>query len=136
MILVDSSVWIHFFTGASNAAVQSLTHLLSDVSAPIATADLVVFEVLRGFRHNEKLREAEHLLSALPQVQIGGLDVALLSAHNYRALRGKGHTIASSIDVLLASYCIKHGHALLHADQDFDAFETQKGLIVWRGAMH
>jgi predicted nucleic acid-binding protein len=136
MILVDSSVWIDFFTGIDNASVQSLTHLLTDVSAPLATADLVVFEVLRGFRQSAKLREAQQLLCALPHVQLGGLQPALQAASHYRDLRKKSITIASSIDVLLASYCITHGHALLHADQDFDWFQTHYGLMVWHGAMH
>jgi predicted nucleic acid-binding protein len=34
--------------------------------------------------------------------------------------------------VLLASFCIEHEHALLHADRDFDAIEMLRGLKVWR----
>ena len=132
MILVDSSVWIDFFRGAENAAVGQLNALLSDSSSPLGNADLVLFEVLRGFRTTSLSRQAQSLLCDLPQVEIGGMRNAQLAAEHYRALREHGFTIRSPIDVLLASYCITHGHLLLHRDADFDVIETLRGLKVWR----
>ncbi len=132
MILVDSSVWIDFFKGTDNPATQQLTQLLSDNDATVVAADLVIFEVLRGFRHGPDLLAAQRFLSALPQVELGGLDNALLAAEHYRALRAQGYTIRSPIDVLLASYCITHQHTLLHRDADFDVLETLRGLKVWQ----
>ena len=131
MILVDSGVWIDFFKGTDNRATQHLTQLLSDNDATLVAADLVIFEVLRGFRPGPDMRAAQHFLSALPQVELGGLDNALLAAEHYRALRAQGYTIRSPIDVLLASYCITHQHTLLHRDADFDVMETLRGLKVW-----
>ena len=131
MILVDSSVWIDFFNGRSGAAVQCLADLLSDGSAPLGMPDLVLFEVLRGFRHEQDFQAARRVLAALPVVTIGGEDDALRAAHHYRALRASGVTVRSPIDVLLGSYCIEHDHALLHADRDFDVLEAHRGLKVW-----
>jgi len=130
VILVDSSVWIDFFNGASNKAVHQLNLLLQEGSADLATADLVVYEVLRGFRHNKSLMQAQALLTELAQVELGGLDNALRAAEHYRALRGLGHSIRSPIDVLLAAYCIAHDHVLLHRDADFDVLQTLRGLQV------
>lgn len=130
MILVDSSVWIDFFNGASNTAVDRLQSLLNDSSSTLATADLVVYEVLRGFRSSRLLVDARALLSELTQVELGGLANALQAADHYRALRAMGYSIRSPIDVLLASYCITHGHLLLHRDADFDVLQALRGLQV------
>lgn len=132
MILVDSSVWIDFFAGTDNPATQQLQNLLLDSSATLGAADLIVFEVLRGFRSEKNRLQAQAYLSALPQVTLGGLGNALLAAEHYRELRALGYTIRSPIDVLLASYCITHGHLLLHRDADFDVLETLRGLEVWK----
>ena len=132
MILVDSSVLIDFFNGARPPPVRQLEALLADPSAPLAIADLVLYEVLRGFRHERDYLAARNTLARLPRVQIGGDAAALRAADHYRALRMSGRTIRSPIDVLLASYCIEQGHALLHADRDFDAFEGLRGLRAWR----
>ena len=130
MILVDSSVWIDFFNGASNTAVGRLHALLKDSSSTLATADLVVYEVLRGFRSSSALLDAQELMAELTQVELGGLANALQAADHYRALRGMGYSIRSPIDVLLASYCITHGHLLLHRDADFDVLQALRGLQV------
>ena len=132
MILVDASVWIDFFNGHAGEAVLRLTDLLADGSAPLGMPDLVLFEVLRGFRHEQDFQAARRALAALPVVEIGGEEAALRAAQHYRALRAAGAIVASPIDVLLASYCIEHGHALLHADRAFDALESLRGLKVWR----
>ncbi|MBB1076462.1 PIN domain-containing protein [Rhodoferax sp. 4810] len=131
MILVDSSVWIDFFNQQQSSANVKLTELLQDGIATVATADLVVFEVLRGFRSDRALQLARDFLLDLPSVEIGGIDNAVQAAAHDRALRAKGFTIASPIDVLLASYCITHGHTLMHRDADFDVLETLRGLKTW-----
>ena len=130
MILVDSSVWIDFFNGVSNTAVDRLDALLKDSSSTLATADLVVYEVLRGFRSSRALVDAQALMAELTQVELGGLADALQAADHYRALRSMGYSIRSPIDVLLASYCITHGHLLLHRDADFDVLQALRGLQV------
>ena len=131
MILVDSSVWIDYFRNDSTPHTAQLDQWLDTPVVVIGTADLVVFEVVRGFRHDRARIEAQALLLDLPIVEIGGIDNALRAAEHDRALRAKGYTIRSPVDVLLASYCITHGHTLLHRDADFDAFKTLGGLATW-----
>ena len=132
MILVDSSVWIDFFRNTSNASTNRLVKFLQDDEGTIAVADLVVFEVMRGFHQAADQARAKNLLLGLEVVEIGGLENALVAAQHYRELRFRGHTIRSPIDVLLASYCIAQGHYLLHRDADFDLLESLRGLKVWR----
>jgi predicted nucleic acid-binding protein len=133
VILVDSSVWINFFRGAANTATDQLVKLLKGgrLEAEVGVADLVVYEVMRGFDKPKDRERARDLLLAIPVVEIGGLDNALLAAGHYNALRLRGYTVRSPIDVLLASYCITHGHLLLHRDADFDVLQTLRGLQTW-----
>jgi predicted nucleic acid-binding protein len=132
VILVDSSVWIDYFRGASNRPVEQLVAWLKSGDAPVdlGVADLVVFEVMRGFASPIAQRRARDLLLGLDVVEIGGLDNALRAAEHYSALRAQGYTVRSPIDVLLASYCIAQGHMLLHRDADFDVMAALRGLQV------
>ena len=131
MTLVDSSVWIDYFRGLKNLHTERLDELLDQVDEEVGVADLVVFEVLRGFTAPKAQRQAQALLLCTTVVEIGGLDNALQAAALYRRLRETGRTVRSPIDVLLASYCITHGHSLLHRDADFESLKTQGGLDTW-----
>jgi len=131
MILVDASVWIDYFKGVRNAQTEYLDALLAYADDELGVADLVVFEVLRGFSSVKDRHRAQALLLTTRLVEIGGLDNALRAADHYIVLRQKGFTIASPIDVLLASYCITHAHTLLHRDADFDVMQTLRGLKTW-----
>ncbi|MGM0739023.1 MAG: PIN domain-containing protein [Bacteroidota bacterium] len=46
------------------------------------------------------------------------------SATHYRHLRSQGVTIRKTVDMLIASYCIRAGTALLHNDIDFERIAT------------
>lgn len=131
MILVDSSVWIDFFRGQRSASGAVLSQCLADSSVEVGMADLVLFEVMRGFREGPVMRQAQALMRALPQVEIGGTAHALKAAERYRQLRTQGRTVRSPIDVLLASYCITHGHTLLHRDADFESLKSLGDLDTW-----
>ena len=133
MILVDSSVLIDHFRGTTNAQTEQFGRWLSGQDGPqdIGVADLVVFEVVRGFSSAKTQARVRDLLLALEVVEIGGLDNALLAASLYRRLRAQGRTVRSPVDVLLASYCMTHGHVLLHRDSDFESLKTLGGLETW-----
>ncbi len=132
MLVVDSSVWIDFFNNADHPAVDLLQQLLDHGEVRIVVPDLVLFEVLRGFRHEHAHRQARRLMESLSVEDAGGAEVALAAAAHYRSLRAQGVTVRSPIDVLVASFCIERDYALLHRDRDFDAFEDLRGLRSWR----
>jgi predicted nucleic acid-binding protein len=131
MILVDASVWIDFFRDGQSTQSQALARCLGDSSVEVGMADLVLFEVMQGFLEGTLMRKAQTLMSALPQVEIGGTSPVLKAAERYRQLRSRGRTLLSPIDVLLASYCMTHGHTLLHRDADFESLKTLGGLGTW-----
>ena len=131
MLVVDSSVWIDYFNAATHPAADHLGALLHTGEVRIVVPDLVLFEVLRGFRTERALREARLLLDGFDIEPVGGAELARTAAVRYRELRAQGLTIRSGIDVLIASFCIERDYALLHRDRDFRAFESRRGLRGW-----
>ena len=132
MVVVDSSVWIDFFNGGESRARGTLRAMLDDATMDILVPDLVLFEVLRGFRSERDYRQARGLMLSLDQCNLSDTALAQEAAQHYRALRASGYTIRSLIDVLLASFCIRENLTLLHQDADFDIIERVRGLKVWR----
>jgi predicted nucleic acid-binding protein len=131
MLVVDSSVWIDFFNTRNTAAVDELSSLLDDGHIRLVVPDLVLYEVLRGFRHERAMRQARQLLQTLSIETCGGEDVALTAAEHYRHLRAHGITVRSAIDVMVAAFCIERDYLLLHSDRDYDAIAAHRGLRVW-----
>jgi hypothetical protein len=44
--------------------------------------------------------------------------------------RERARTVRKTIDWLIATFCLIHGHSLLHHDRDFDPFEDPLDLQV------
>ncbi|MFP4376835.1 MAG: PIN domain nuclease [Spirochaetales bacterium] len=128
MILVDSSVWIDFFNGVASREVTTLDSLLSTDS--ICIGDLILAEVLQGFRYDEDYRTARELLVELPVYQIMTPELALLGADNYRSLRKRGVTVRKSVDNWIATFCICHQFPLLFSDKDFIPYVEHLGLAL------
>jgi predicted nucleic acid-binding protein len=126
VILVDSSVWIDYFRGRPTAQTDLLEGLLD--SQELAIGDLIFTEVLQGCKLDKEFNEVRRLLARLDLIVLGGEDVMIEAAKNYRKLRNLGITVRGTIDVVLATRCIVSGHQLLHSDRDFDAFEQHLGL--------
>jgi len=117
MILVDSSVWIDYFNGQTTWQTNILDDLLSNV--PIIMGDLILTEILQGFRSDKDYESAKSYLSFLPFHEIGGYQVAINSAQNYRTLRKEGITVRKTIDIVIGTFCILKDLYLLHNDHDF-----------------
>jgi len=126
MILVDSSVWIDFLRGTATSQAQKLDSLLG--VTPLATGDLILTEVLQGCGSDRQFNQVRRLFSSLTLVTLGGPDVALEAARNFRRLRSLGFTARKTIDTVIATRCMLDRHELLHSDRDFDAFEAHLGL--------
>ncbi len=132
MVVVDSSVWIDYFNDQPNPAREVLRRCLREGDTRIVVPDLVLFEVLRGFRGERERRQAEALMLSLAVEATGSVALCLQAAHHYRDLRRVGVTVRSSIDVLVAAFCIERNYLLLHRDRDYLAFEQLRGLRGWR----
>jgi predicted nucleic acid-binding protein len=128
MVVVDTSVWVDYFNGLVTPQTNRLNELLG--TERLLVGDLILAEVLQGFRSDTSFRLARSLLEALEVREIGGREIAVASAQNYRALRARGITVRGTIDTIIATFCIAEGHLLLHSDRDFDPFEDHLGLRV------
>jgi predicted nucleic acid-binding protein len=126
VILVDSSVWIDYFRGTATPQAERLDALLG--TEPIATGDLILAEVLQGFVSDRDFNQARKLLTSLTIVELGGKDVAVQAAKNFRALRAHGVTVRKTIDTIIATRCIESRLPLLYSDRDFDPFVEHLGL--------
>jgi len=129
VIVVDSSVWIGALANTSNPQVEALFAIPDRTQ--ILLGDVVMLEVLRGVRSEAAARKVEADLRRFTLVQMLGTEIAVRAAENYRQLRSLGVTIRNSADLVIGTYCIEHGHQLLHRDRDFDQMESL-GLRVYR----
>jgi predicted nucleic acid-binding protein len=128
MWIVDSSVWIDYFNGVVTPQTDILNESLGQ--RELGVGDIILCEVLQGFQLQHEFESARAALMSLPIFTIGGADIAIKSAENYRALRRSGITIRKTIDCLIATFVIEQGFVLLHNDRDFEPFEQYLGLNV------
>ena len=128
MLVVDTSVWIDYFNGVENPQTDFLNTVLD--KTPILIGDLILAEVLQGFRHDPDFEKVRRAIGKYMQANIVSPVLAVQSARNYRFLRKKGVTVRKTIDSLIATYCIENDHELLHNDSDFDGYEEHLGLRV------
>jgi predicted nucleic acid-binding protein len=128
MLLIDSTVWIDYFNGRVTPQTDYLDRILSDQL--ILVGDLILAEVLQGYRSEAEFEQARQALGRFEQVSLVDPALAVLSARNDRTLRRLGVTARKTIDCLIATYCIENEHSLLHNDSDYDSFEQHLGLKV------
>jgi hypothetical protein len=128
MLVVDTSVWVDYFNGVGNPQTDFLNTILD--STPILIGDLILAEVLQGFRYDPDFEKVRRTLGKFMQESMVTPSLAVQSARNYRFLRQKEITVRKTIDSLIAAYCIENDHQLLHNDSDFDGYEEHLGLQV------
>jgi predicted nucleic acid-binding protein len=126
MTLVDTSVWIDYFRGTATIQTAKLDAILGN--EPLAIGDLMLTEVLQGCTADREFNDVRAMFAALDFVVLGGEDVAVEAARNFRRLRSLGVTTRKTIDTVIATRCIISGYELLHDDRDFDPFEQHLGL--------
>jgi len=128
VILVDSSVWIARLRGYRTPGVEKLE--IAAAQEMVLVGDLILLEVLQGARDEIHARRIERALRAYAVVSILDGKLASVAARNFRTLRGRGITMRKTIDVIIGTFCIEQGHALLHDDRDFAPMEAHLGLKV------
>ena len=128
MVIVDTTVWVDYFQGTRNPETDWLNIELD--RQRLGLTDLILCEALQGVRDDVAAKEVERSLLRLDVFETGGVTLAREAARNYRTLRSRGHTVRKTIDCLIATFCLRGQHSLLHRDRDFDAFEQFLELSV------
>jgi predicted nucleic acid-binding protein len=126
VILVDSSVWIDYLRNADTRETEELERLFG--RERLVIGDVILTEVLQGCTGERRFDQTLELLSDLDLIEIGGREVAIEAARNFRRLRAKGITVRKTIDTLIATRCILDELKLLYSDRDFDPFVEHLGL--------
>jgi predicted nucleic acid-binding protein len=128
MVIVDSTVWIDYLNGVASPESEWLDREIT--RQRLGLIDLMVCEILQGLATDEDATRVLRQLRRFEIFETGGVELAAAAAHNYRQLRRRGRTVRKTIDCLIATFCLREAHALLHADHDFDAFEELLQLQV------
>jgi len=128
MVIVDTTVWVDYLNGIRNAETDWLDREVGRTE--IGLTDLILCEVLQGVRDDDDYDHVKALLNEFEIFETGGKELFIVAAENYRKLRKRGHTVRKTIDCLIATFCVRNGHSLLHRDKDFRYFEELLGLGV------
>jgi predicted nucleic acid-binding protein len=126
MILIDSSVWIDYFNGLDTPQTSKLDMLLG--VEPLGIGDLILIEVLQGFRIDKDYETVKQLLTSLSIFNMPNMEIAIKSVDNFRYLRKRGITIRKTIDTIIATFCIEEKYPLLFSDRDYLPFAEYLGL--------
>lgn len=122
MVLIDSSVWIDFFSARPLPHVAAMESIIEQ-RKDICICGIIVTEILQGIRNEAEFKKTKDLLNALIFLPMP-YSIFLRSAQIYRELRKKGLTVRKPLDCMIASVAIENNIPLLHCDKDFMIIET------------
>lgn len=128
MVIIDTTVWIDYLRGVRNKQTDYFDRELG--RQRFGLTDLILCEILQGIRDEKTFIQVLRDLRKFELLATGGEELAIETAKNFRSLRQRGHTVRKTIDCIIATFCLRHGHSLLHRDRDFDHFEEMLGLSV------
>lgn len=131
MIVVDSGVWVDYFTGNKTDEATTLNNLLG--KRPIGTSELIYAEVLQGFKSDQDFDIAKKLFSLLTELDMVNPIIAVKSAVYSRHLKDIGISIRNTMDIMIATFCIENKYPLLYTSKNFKHFERHLKL---QNALH
>ena len=128
MVIVDTTVWIDYLNGIATPESEWLDR--ETARRRLGLLDLMVCEILQGLATDDDAARVLRQLRRFDIFDTGGVELAAAAARNYRQLRQRGRTVGKTMDCLIATFCLRDAHVLLHSDRDFDAFEELLHLQV------
>ncbi|PYU02668.1 MAG: PIN domain nuclease [Acidobacteria bacterium] len=128
MVIVDNTALVDYLRGLRNAETEYFDRELGRLR--FGLTDLILCEVLQGIRDERAFTRVLHELRRFEVFDTGGQELAIAVARNFLSLRQRGRTVRKTIDCLIATFCLRDAHSLLHRDRDLDHFEQILGLVV------
>ncbi len=128
MILVDSSVWVDFFSTSPGRAGAELRRMIEE-SEPFALSGVVVAEVLQGLTRDSA--RIERLLAQCDRLEPRGFETYREAAAIYRTARSRGISL-TTIDTLIAAVALEHGASVFTLDRDFSRMARVTNLALYR----
>jgi predicted nucleic acid-binding protein len=115
LILVDTSVWIDFFSSSPGRAGDELRRLIDEVE-PFALTGVVVTEVLQGLTRD--VNRIERYLSLWEMIEPRGFSTYREASAISRLARSRGISL-TTIDTLIAAIALEHRASVFSLDKDF-----------------
>ena len=128
MVIVDNTALVDYLRGLRNAETEYFDRELGRLR--FGLTDLILCEVLQGIRDERAFTRVLHELRRFEVFDTGGQELAIAVARNFLSLRQRGRTVRKTIDCLIATFCLRDAHSLLHRDRDLDHFEQILGLVM------
>src|ERR1700730_2505782 len=128
MVIVDTTVWIDYLRGLQNKETDYFDRELG--RQRFGLTDLILGQALQGIGDENTFIGVLRELRKFEVFETGGEELAVEAVRNFANLRQRGRTVRKTIDCLIATFCLLHGHSLLHRDRDYDHFENFLGLAV------
>ena len=113
--MVDSSVWINFFSSSPTKAGAELRRMIAEAE-PFALSGIIVTEILQGLVRD--ISRIEHFLSQWDMLEPAGFSTYREAAAIHRAARAKGLSL-TTIDTIIAAIAMEHGASVFTLDKDF-----------------
>lgn len=127
MILVDSSIWVDFFSAAPGPAGRELHRLIAE-SEPLALSGIILQEVLQGLTRD--VATIERHLSQWDLLEPSGRQTYRTAATLFRQGRARGVTLAT-VDALIAAVALEHRATLFTLDRDFTRIARFSSLKLY-----
>jgi predicted nucleic acid-binding protein len=127
LIVVDSSVWVDFFSSSAGRAGAELRRMIED-SEPFALTGVIVAEVLQGLTRDTG--PIERLLAQCDLLEPMGYETYREAARIYRSGRARGISL-TTIDTLIAAIALEHGASVFTLDGDFSRMARICKLVLY-----
>ena len=128
MVIIDTTVWVDYLRGVRNRETDYFDREVG--RQRFGLTDLILCETLQGVGDEKAFTRVLRELRKFEIFETGGKELAIEAAKNFRTLRRRGRTVRKTIDCLIATFCLRNGHSLLHCDRDYDHFEDVLRLAV------
>jgi predicted nucleic acid-binding protein len=128
MVVVDTTVWIDYLRRLRNKETEYLDREVD--RQRFGLTDLILCETLQAVEDENTFTRVLRELCNFEVFETGSQELAIEAGRNFGNLRRRGRAVRKTIDCLTATFCLRHGHSLLHLDRDYDHFEDFLGLTV------
>jgi len=127
LILVDSSVWVDFFSSKPGRGGAELRRMIEE-NEPFALTGVVVAEVLQGLTRDAG--PIEGFLAQWDMLEPQGFETYREAATIYRTARARGVSL-TTIDSLIAALALEHGVSVFTLDKDLFRIARMTGLELY-----
>ncbi len=131
MVLIDTSAFIEFLNQTGSREDKLINRFIQS-GEDIGLPEIALTEILQGIRDDREHDEVKSSLVAFPLFALKNEESYIAAAELYRKCRKKGHTVRSTIDLIIAQVSIENSVELLHRDMDFDAIARVSDLKIYR----